>query len=65
MTRKILIGLAAVGALLTFSAAPASADPITCPPGQVATVNPSDGGWSCVNNGGNLNDSGKTKNPND
>jgi hypothetical protein len=55
--RKIIIGVAALGALLTFGAAPASADPITCPPGQAATLNPSDGGWVCVNSGGNTNNS--------
>jgi hypothetical protein len=50
-------------ALLTASAAPAFADPITCPNGQHSEkVN---GVWKCVNNG----DSGdpnteETKNPN-
>jgi hypothetical protein len=41
-----------------------SADPITCPPGQAATLNPSAGGWVCVNNGGNTNQSEDPKNPN-
>jgi hypothetical protein len=42
----------------------AQADPIDCPPGQAATLNPSDGGWVCVNNGGNTNNSEDPKNPN-
>lgn len=62
--RKIIIGLATLGALLISGTAPASADPITCPPGQVATLNPSEGGWICVNNGGNTNLSEDPKNPN-
>jgi hypothetical protein len=47
------LGVALAGA----SVAPASADPITCPPGQAATLNPSGGGWICVNYGGNTNHS--------
>ena len=53
------LGLAGVAAL------PAHAAPIVCPPGQVATINPSvEGGWSCVNAGGNTNLSEDPKNPN-
>jgi len=66
MTKKIIAGVA--GSLITLGilAAPqiASADPITCPPGQVAALNPADGGWICVNNGGNTNLSEDPKNPN-
>jgi hypothetical protein len=62
--RKIIIGLATLGALLAFGATPAHADPITCPPGQAATLNPSDGGWVCVNKGGNTDNSEDPKNPN-
>ena len=63
--KKKLIGIASLGLCLTgLAAAPASADPITCPPGQVATLNPSNGGWVCVNNGGNTNLSEDPKSPN-
>ena len=62
--RKIAAAAVAALGILAFSAAPASADPITCPPGQVATLNPSDGGWVCVNAGGNTNLSEDPKNPN-
>jgi len=61
---KKLIGIAALGLCLAGLSVPASADPITCPPGQVATLNPSDGGWVCVNAGGNTNLSEDPKNPN-
>jgi hypothetical protein len=40
----------------------ASAAPITCPAGQ--TVTKTAGGWDCVNNGGNTNNSENPKNPN-
>ena len=62
--RKIIIGTIAAAALLIGSTMFASADPITCPPGQAATLNPSDGGWVCVNQGGNTNNSEDPKNPN-
>ncbi len=63
--KKKLIGTAALALCISgLAAAPASADPITCPPGQAATLNPSDGGWVCVNNGGNTNLSEDPKNPN-
>jgi len=61
--RKIL----AITALtLTLAVVPvaAHADPITCPPGQAATFNPSDGGWTCINQGGNTNLSEDPKSPN-
>lgn len=61
--KKRLIGIAALGLCLGgLAAAPASADPITCPPGQVGTFNPADGGWTCVNAGGNVNLSEDPKN---
>jgi hypothetical protein len=64
MIKKIVAaGFISLG-LLTLTAAPASADPITCPPGQEATLNPADGGWICVNKGGNTNLSEDPKNPN-
>ena len=63
--KKNLIRIAALGLCLTgLAAAPASADPISCPPGQVATQNPSDGGWTCVNAGGNANLSEQPNSPN-
>jgi hypothetical protein len=62
--RRILCGLAATAALVVLPVTTASADPITCPPGQVATLNPSDGGWTCVNNGGNTNLSEDPRSPN-
>ena len=46
------------------TAAVATADPITCPPGQTGTLNPSEGGWVCVNNGGNTNNSEDPRSPN-
>jgi hypothetical protein len=63
MTRRILIGLAAIGAVLISSATPASADPITCPPGQ-SSQQVSPGVWSCVNHGGNTDNSADPRNPN-
>jgi hypothetical protein len=56
----VAVGLFAAAGLAT----PAHADPITCPPGQEATLNPSQGGWVCVNNGGNTNNSEDPKPPN-
>ena len=54
--KKKIIGIAALSILpLAALATPAHADPIACPPGQVATLNPADGGWICVNAGGNTN----------
>jgi len=60
---KKLFGIAALGLALAGLPLSAHADPITCPPGQVATLNPSDGGWVCVNAGGNTNLSEDPKNP--
>jgi hypothetical protein len=63
---KKLIASAALGLCFGFGVSgPAWAAPITCPAGQVAVINPSvEGGWSCVNNGGNTNLSEDPKNPN-
>jgi hypothetical protein len=53
---KKLIGIAALSLCFAgLATAPAHADPITCPPGQVSTFNPAEGGWVCVNAGGNTN----------
>lgn len=62
--KKLIAAAFALGIGLASIAAPASADPITCPPGQAATLNPSQGGWVCVNNGGNTNNSEDPKSPN-
>jgi hypothetical protein len=65
-TRRNIIAalIAAALSLLGLGATAAVAAPITCPAGQVATqVTP--GNFACVNNGGNPDNSGKTKNPND
>jgi len=62
--KKKLIGTAALALCLAGLTLPAHADPITCPPGQVGTLNPSDGGWVCVNAGGNTNNSEDPKSPN-
>jgi hypothetical protein len=66
-TMRIKIVLTAVAAGLLAAgafAAPAAADPITCPPGQESTLNPSGGGWTCVNQGGNTNNSEDPRPPN-
>jgi hypothetical protein len=62
--RKLIIIAALVAAGVGAAASPAQADPITCPPGQEATLNPSQGGWVCVNQGGHTNESEDPKNPN-
>jgi hypothetical protein len=62
--RKLLIIVALVAAGVGAAASPAQADPITCPPGQEATANPSQGGWTCVNSGGNTNESEDPRPPN-
>jgi hypothetical protein len=62
--RKLIIIMAMAAAGIGVAATPAYADPITCPPGQEATHNPSEGGWVCVNKGGNTNESEDPKNPN-
>lgn len=51
-------------ALTLLGASAASAAPIVCPGGQVA-MQVAPGQFACVNNGGNADNSGKTKNPND
>jgi hypothetical protein len=64
MRIKIFTAIA-VGLLFAAGLAnSAHADPITCPPGQVGALNPSQGGWVCVNNGGNTNNSEDPKPPN-
>jgi hypothetical protein len=55
--RRIITTLALLAVALLVPAPAAHADPITCPPGQAATLNPSGGGWVCVNSGGNTNNS--------
>lgn len=45
-----------------MSVSPASAAPINCPGGQVATKTA--GGWDCVNKGGNTSNAEDPKNPN-
>lgn len=62
--RRTIVTIALTLGLLAGTAGTALADPIDCPPGQAATLNPSDGGWVCVNNGGNTNNSEDPKNPN-
>ena len=62
--RKLALSLTLGAILAAGLTATAQADPITCPPGQAATFNPSEGGWVCVNNGGNTNLSEDPKNPN-
>jgi hypothetical protein len=63
MTRTVkaaILAFAAAGAMLLPTAV-ASAAPIDCPGGQTATHN---GGWNCVNNGGNTSNAEDPKNPN-
>lgn len=65
--KRIVVAAAAgvVGVIGVLGVAvPAQADPITCPPGQETAKNPSDGGWVCVNKGGNENESEQPKNKN-
>jgi hypothetical protein len=62
--KKLLLIVAFAAAGVGLAAGPAHADPITCPPGQEAAHNPSDGGWVCVNKGGNANESEDPKPPN-
>ncbi|AUZ35749.1 hypothetical protein C3B78_15720 [Arthrobacter sp. PGP41] len=47
---------------LVVVASAASAAPIACPGGQ--TVTKVDGGWQCINNGGNGSNRENPKNPN-
>lgn len=65
MARRIGVFAAALMACLTIgllNASPASAAPITCPGGQVATKTAD--GWDCVNRGGNDSNAEDPKNPN-
>jgi hypothetical protein len=65
-TRTVVASIctAAAVTLIGAGAQEASAAPITCPAGQTAQqVSP--GNFLCVNNGGNADQSGQTKNPND
>jgi hypothetical protein len=62
--RKLIIIVALVAAGVGAAASPAHADPIECPPGQEAAVNPSDGGWVCVNKAGHGNNSEDPRPPN-
>jgi hypothetical protein len=62
--RKLIILVALVAAGVGAAASPAQADPIECPPGQEAAVNPSEGGWMCVNAGGHGNNSEDPRPPN-
>ena len=57
LTAALLAGAA------LFGISAASADPITCPNGQVSEK--VDGGWACVNGGGNTSNADRTKNPTD
>lgn len=62
---KRLIVAALFAASVTFGVvAQASADPISCPPGQTAVKLDGNAFWSCVNNGGNTDHSGDSSNPN-
>lgn len=61
--RRVVVVACAAGAV-ALAGTPAYAAPITCPGGQTAQqVAP--GQFACVNNGGNADASGQTKNPND
>ena len=62
--KKLATSLALSLCIASLTATAAHADPIACPPGQAATLNPSDGGWVCVNKGGNTNLSEDPKSPN-
>lgn len=64
MIRRITAAILSATAL-TFvgvGAGEASAAPIECPGGQVATKTAD--GWDCVNNGGNTSNAEDPKNPN-
>ena len=65
MRKRIVAFVLAILAFLTLgiaSASTASAAPIDCPGGQTATK--VDGGWDCVNKGGNTSNAENPKNPN-
>lgn len=59
MKRIIIAGLFAVSVAFGV-VSQASADPIVCP-GQQVAVNPSDGGWVCVNPAGHTDNSEQPK----
>lgn len=60
---KRIIAAIGLGAVLGLGfVSPASAAPIDCPGGQTATK--TDGGWDCVNRGGNTSNAEDPKNPN-
>lgn len=62
--RRIIAALITAGAITALGVSTADAAPITCPGNQTAQqVSP--GNFACVNNGGNADASGQTKNPND
>lgn len=63
MIRRITAMVLSAAALTLAGAGVASADPITCPPGQ-SSQQVSPGVWSCVNNGGNADNSADPRNPN-
>lgn len=58
----VLAFLAFLAAALVNASSTASAAPINCPGGQVATKTAS--GWDCVNNWGNTSNAEDPKNPN-
>ncbi|HEX6418651.1 MAG TPA: hypothetical protein VFZ77_09145 [Acidimicrobiales bacterium] len=65
MRKRIIGALVAAAAFATLgvvSSGAASAAPIDCPGGQTATK--VDGGWDCVNRGGNTSNAEDPKNPN-
>jgi hypothetical protein len=60
--RRLIVALL-VAAGIAGLAGVANADPITCPPPQTSQqVSP--GNFACVNNGGNPDNSGDSRNPN-
>jgi len=65
MTRRIVVFLVSIVAFLIVglvNSTTASAAPISCPGGQVATKTAT--GWDCVNAGGNTSNAEDPKNPN-
>jgi hypothetical protein len=55
--KKLIASAFLLGIGLAALPVAAHADPITCPPGQAAVLNPSLGGWVCVNAADNENKS--------
>jgi hypothetical protein len=65
MGKRIAAAIVAATAVVSFgvvTSGAASAAPIDCPGGQTATK--VDGGWDCINNGGNRSNAEDPKNPN-